>query len=111
MTQEEKVETVQTLVNNDSTATDGLITVLLLRAENAIRSRMYPIHLPYNEHGEEIPFVVPGKYEYLQCELAMRYFNRMGGEGEISHGENGISRSYDSVNDEDLLMEIMQVIV
>lgn len=111
MTVQEKVDLVQTLVNNDSTATDTLVTALLNKAENAIRRRMYPIHLPLNSAGEEITFVVPAKYEYLQCDLAVRYFSRMGGEGETRHSENGISRSYDSVNDEDLLMEVMQVIV
>ena len=28
---------------------------------------------------------------------------RRGGEGEISHSENGISRTYGSVDDEDIL--------
>ena len=52
---------------------------------------------------------MPAEYEMLQCELAARYFFRRGGEGEITHSENGISRGYGSVNDEDLLMEVIQV--
>lgn len=110
MTEQEKIATVQTLVNNDADATTALITVLLAKAKNAIRNRMYPFDLP-KESGQEVPFSVPEKYEYLQCELAMRYFNRRGGEGEILHIENGIDRHYNSVNDEDLLMEVMQVVV
>ena len=46
------------------------------------------------------------RYEMLQVKLATRYFLRRGGEGEIRHSENGIDRTYGSVNDEDLLMEI-----
>lgn len=111
MTVQEKVAHVQALVNNDSTATTPLVTALLNKAADAIRQRMYPFHLPLDKDGQEVTFTVPEKYEMLQCDLAVRYFSRMGGEGETSHSENGISRSYDSVNDEDLLMEVMQVIV
>ena len=108
MTEAEKIATVKTLAD-DSTLTDTFVTTYLTKAEYAIRNRMYPFGLP-KENGQEITFVVPAKYEMLQCELASRYILRRGGEGEISHNENGINRSYNSVNDEDLLMEVMQVI-
>lgn len=108
MTISEKIATVKTLVN-DSTLTDSFVTTYLNKAEYAIRNRMYPFNLP-KENGQEITFVVPAKYEMLQCELACRYILRRGGEGELSHNENGINRSYGSVNDDDLLMEVMQKI-
>lgn len=104
-----KITTVKTLVN-DSTLTDEFVTVYLNKAESAIRNRMYPFGLPL-QNGQEITFVVPTKYEMLQCELACNYILKRGGEGEIKHDENGISRTYDSVNEEKLLMEVMQVIV
>lgn len=104
-----KITTVKTLVN-DSTLTDDFVTVYLNKAESAIRNRMYPFGLPL-QNGQEITFVVPAKYEMLQCELACNYILKRGGEGEIKHDENGISRTYDSVNEEKLLMEVMQVIV
>ncbi len=110
MTQEEKIEVVKSILS-DERATDELINVLLKKAESAIRYKMYPFRLPKDENGDNITFVVPEEYEYLQCDLAVRYFARMGGEGEILHIENGIDRHYDSVNDEDLLAEVMQVIV
>jgi hypothetical protein len=50
---------------------------------------------------------VPDRYAMLQVKLAARYSFRAGGEGEISHAENGVNRSWGSVNDEDLLREIM----
>jgi len=110
MTISEKIATVKTLAN-ESDLTDTFVTTYLTKAEYAIRNRMYPFSLPIDtETGEPITFVVPAKYEMLQCELACRYILRRGGEGEISHSENGISRTYDSVNDSDLLMEVMQVI-
>lgn len=110
MTQAEKIEVVNSILN-DERATDELITVLLNKAESAIRYRMYPFRLPKDENGDSITFSVPEEYEYLQCDLAVRYFARMGGEGEILHIENGIDRHYGSANDEDLLSEVMQVIV
>ena len=110
MTINEKIATVKTLAN-ESDLTDAFVTVYLTKAESAIRNRMYPFSLPIDDTtGEPITFAVPAKYEMLQCDLACRYILRRGGEGEITHNENGISRTYSSVNDDDLLMEVMQVI-
>lgn len=110
MTPAEKIEVVKSILN-DERATNELISVMLNKAESAIRYKMYPFRLPKDENGDDITFVVPTEYEYLQCDLAVRYFSRMGGEGEILHIENGIDRHYGSANDEDLLAEVMQVIV
>lgn len=112
MTLAEKINTTKSLIGNDTDATDELLTVLLSKAESAIRNRMYPFgYKKKDSEGNLIPFVVPTQYEYLQCDLAGRYFNRRGAEGEMTHIENGTDRHYGSVNDEDLLMEVMQVIV
>ena len=110
MTPTEKIEVVKSILNDDR-ATTEIVSVMLNKAESAIRYRMYPFRLPLDENGDEITFEVPEQYEYLQCDLAVRYFSRMGGEGEILHIENGIDRHYNSTNEEDLLAEVMQVIV
>ena len=110
MTTSEKITIVKTLAN-ETEFSDEVVTVYLTKAESAIRNRMYPFGLPKNDDGTEQTFIVPAKYEMLQCELASRYILRRGGEGEIKHGENGIERTYSSTNDEDLLMEVLQVIV
>ena len=101
MTLAEKIAMVQTLVN-DSEATDALVTVYLKDAESSIFLRLYPFGIP---GGAE----VPSQYEVLQCKLAARYYLRRGAEGEIAHNENGINRTYGSVDDSDLLGEIIQV--
>lgn len=106
MTLSEKITMVKTLAN-ESTLTDDFVTVYINMAESAIFNRIYPFGKTFEE-GQA--FVVPKEYEILQCRLASRYLARRGGEGEIKHAENGIDRTYGSVNDEDLLMEVMQAI-
>lgn len=102
MTNEEKIFMTKALCENDPEATDSVVFTLLAQAEAAIFRRRYPFGMPENAS-------VPREYEMLQCELAARYFFRRGGQGEDHHHENGIVRIYGSVNDEDLLMEIVQV--
>lgn len=102
MTNEEKIFITKALCENDEEATDAVLFVLLAQAEAAILRRRYPFGIPENAS-------VPKDYEMLQCELASRYFFRRGGQGENHHHENGIIRVYGSVNDEDLLMEVIQV--
>ena len=100
MTQAEAIQIVQTLVGNDPAATNTLVTVYLNDAQGAILRRLYPFGVPSNVTS------VPDVYGMLWCKLAMRYFLRRGGEGELLHDENGVSRRYGTVNDEDLLMEV-----
>jgi len=104
MTTAEKIAKVQAKLDGDPDATDAVVTDLLDDAEEAIFARMYPFGVPDDVES------VPRRYERIQCKLAQRYFLRRGGEGETIHNENGIDRHYGSVNDEDLLMEVMQVV-
>lgn len=100
MSDTEKITIVQTLVSNDPEATDAVVSVYLKDAEAAILRRLYPWGLPDDA-------TVPSEYEMLQCKLAMRYFLKRGAEGEYIHDENGTNRHYGSVNDEDLLQEVV----
>ena len=96
MTLNEKITMAQTLIG-DEEATNSLVAVYLEDAKHAILRRRYPFGMPDGADVEPL-------YEMLQIKLSVRYFLRRGGEGEIAHSENGISRTYGSVNDEDLLM-------
>ena len=100
MPNEEKILNVQTLVEHDEAATDALVSVYLSQAKAAILRRLYPFGIPEDAD-------VPPIYEYSQCELASRFFLRRGAQGEVVHNENGVNRTYGSVNDEDILREIM----
>lgn len=104
MTTAEKVAYVQSMLDHDPDATDALITSYLIKAKIAVLNRRYPFG------WTEAVADVPEQYEINQCDLAVRYFLRRGGEGEHQHGENGTQRRYGSVNDEDILMEVMQEI-
>ena len=102
MKQADKITRVKTLLDNDPSATDSLITILLTEAGDSILNRMYPFGIPEDTD-------VPLRYESYQCRLAQRYFLRRGAEGEIVHNENGVNRTYQSVNDEDILRNIIQI--
>lgn len=100
MTTAEKITLVKGLLDNDTEATDAVISIYLIKAGAAILRRLYQFGAP---EGASVPV----EYDILQCELAQRYFLRRGSEGEISHSEPDISRHYGSVNDADLLSEVI----
>lgn len=57
-------------------------------AGSAIINRAHPF--------DDSVLVVPRRYEYLQIEIALYLCNKAGAEGETSHSENGIDRTYES---------------
>ena len=99
MTNEQKIEMVQALVSDD-TATDAVVSVYLRLASGKMLERLYPYDTDKGE--SDLPF----RYDELQCELAARLFLRRGGEGETSHEENGVNRTYGTVDDEDILSRL-----
>ena len=100
MTLAEKITTVQTLVNNDPEATNDVVRVYLLQAEQKILDRLYPLSREKYADG------VPAEYDFLHCELGARAFLRRGSEAESNHEENGINRTYGSTDDEDILSRL-----
>lgn len=98
MTDAEKITMVQTLVESDPGATEDVVSVYLNLACNAMLERLYP----YDSDKDEIP----SRYDTIQCELAARYFLRRGGQGELNHEENGVNRTYGTVDDEDILKRL-----
>ena len=79
---------------------DGLLLTYLIAARSAILNRLYP--MDDNEHG------LPARYESRLLEIAAYLYNKRGAEGETSHNENGISRSYENGSiPESMLSEII----
>jgi hypothetical protein len=68
-------------------------------AKAVILSRRFPF-------GEQ-PTELESKFNDLQIRIAVEMYNKRGVEGQTSHSENGVSRSYSSANiSGELLREI-----
>ena len=102
MTDAEKIAYVK--ATSDETD-DSVISAFLTRAKYAVLNRLYTAWHEFPEGAE-----VPARYELAQCELAVRYIDRQGGEGQTGHSENGISRTWDSPDDADILRGITPIV-
>lgn len=72
-------------------------------ARSAILARRYPF--------QEWPVEFPVKYIDLQFRIALDLYNKIGAEGQTSHSENGVSRSYESSwISEQLLQEVVPLV-
>jgi hypothetical protein len=72
---------------------------ILESAKAVILSRRYPFG--------NYPLDIEERYKDLQIRIAVEMYNKRGAEGETSHSENGVSRTYSSANvSEELLREI-----
>mgnify|MGYP001225687817 CR=1 FL=1 len=97
MSDSEKIAFIQQLID-DVAMTPEMISAYLNLAAERILERLYPF-------GEK-PVRLPNKFDIMQCELVVRMLARRGGEGEISHTENGVTRAYMNVDDEDILQRL-----
>ena len=78
---------------------DEVLSDILESAKAVILSRRFPF-------GEQ-PLEIEPRYNDLQIRIAVEMFNKQGAEGEISHSENGVSRTYSSASvSKELLREI-----
>lgn len=69
-------------------------------AKAAIMARRYPF--------EEFPEELESRYLDLQLRIAVDLYAKAGAEGETSHSENGVSRSYSNAwVSEELLAEVV----
>ena len=93
MTNMEKLALCRAMVEQPEEAegwSDEILTQYLTIAGQKILNRAYP----YDDTVEE----VPRRYGVLQCEIAAYLLNKRGAEGEVSHSENGISRTYENAD-------------
>ena len=93
MTDVEKLALCRVMVDQPETASgwsDDVLKSYLTIAAQKIINRAYP----YNDTVTD----VPTRYGYLQCEIAAYLLNKRGAEGEVSHSENGVSRTYESAD-------------
>lgn len=102
MTDADKLARVQAMLGTDAPAS-SVINVYLDDAASAILCRLYPFGIP------STVTTIPAQYDRLQCDLTVRYISRRGGEGQTEHSENGISRSYKTTDDDDLLCVVTPI--
>lgn len=99
MTDMEKLALCRAMVEQPEDAEgwsdDTLISYIKIAGQKII-NRAYP----YDDTVEE----VPRRYGVLQCEIAAYLLNKRGAEGEISHSENGISRTYENADVPDSML-------
>lgn len=69
---------------------DTILLTYLDIAGDKILAKCYPFR-----HDKR---VVPPRYHSTQLEIAVYLLNKRGAEGETSHNENGINRSYESAS-------------
>ena len=99
MNSNKRLQTLKTMLGNAVfTEEDSMLTVYLTLAEEAVLNRLYPFGCRENKP-------IPSKYDYKVCEIACYLFNKRGAEGQTAHGENGISRSYESAGIPDSMLK------
>lgn len=87
MTDEQMVSMVVAVV--DEPRFDRFVPHYVEMAKSAVMAHLFP----YRDAEWED---VPTKYHARTCEIAVYLVNRRGGEGETTHSESGVSRSYES---------------
>lgn len=87
MTDEQMVEMVTGLV--DEPRFDRFVPAYVNLAKGAVLQHLFP-------YRDAEWADVPEKYHARTCEIAVYLVNRRGGEGETTHSESGVSRSYES---------------
>ena len=82
---------------------EAILEDCLESAKNAILARRFPF--------QEWPRFLPDQFLDLQVRIAMDLYNKIGAEGQMSHSENGISRTYESSwISEQLLQEVTPLV-
>lgn len=87
MTESSKFDMLESMTGE--TDKNVLLTYLTLAGDKVLQ-RAYP----YDPDIRGVPV----KYSTNQVEIACYLLNKRGAEGQTSHGENGINRSYESAS-------------
>lgn len=87
MTQEQKLTLMRTLIGKTDTADDSYLCALLDIAEREILAWRY-------SYAESTPEEVPAAYEMTQIYAAIAGYDQAGAEGQLTHTENGINRTW-----------------
>lgn len=84
MTDAEKLALVKSMTGETD---EEVVSAYLSLAGSKVCRKAYPFDPTVVE--------VPEQYAHVQVEIAVYLLNKRGAEGQTSHSENGISRSYE----------------
>ena len=99
----EEMTNLERLILRTAEPNQAILEDCLKSAKNAILARRFPYH--------EKPIDVPEQYADLEFRIALDLYNKIGAEGQISHSENGISRTWESAwVSEQLLKEVVPLV-
>ena len=84
----ERIDALRDMIENKED--DSVLLAYLRIAESAVLERRYP-------YDHEVASI-PSRYEGKVLEIAAYLLNKRGAEGQLSHSENGVSRSYESAS-------------
>lgn len=97
MTDEEKLSMLKAFVADeiavDPTLTDEVLTAYLTRAAQYIVEWRYPLESTVTD---DMRMTAIDKYEQVQIEVAEELIHKRGAQGEVSHDETGIKRTYEN---------------
>lgn len=85
MSAQELIDLVSTLT--EETDSD-ILSTYIDQAGDIVLRHAYPFDDTQTE--------VPAKYQRVQADIAVYLLNKRGAEGQLTHTENGISRSYEN---------------
>lgn len=88
MTENEKLARLTVLISPE-TASDDLLLYLLEQAEGIILNRRYPFGVPEGA-------TLSAFHQQIQIRVAVELFGKMGAEGQTTHDENGIKRTWEA---------------
>lgn len=91
----EKIDALRAITGTDEE--DAVLSAYLKLAGDAILGRRYPY--------DDTVTCVPPRYEAKQLEIAQYLLNKRGAEGQLSHSENGVSRTYESASVPESMLE------
>lgn len=87
---EELLAKLKLYIGIADTDEDDLLLFLLEIAGQKILEKLYPF--------DSSQLTVPDRYKLKQIEIAQFLYNKRGAEGEVSHNENGVNRTYENAD-------------
>lgn len=90
MSEFDKLSALRLKLGIEDEEQDDILQAYLDDAESAMLDRLYPFS------ADPILETIPARYARLQVEIAQFLYLKAGAEGQTSHSENGVSRTYEN---------------